>query len=100
MFDTLARSWEFTKLSFGILFDFKKLIFFPIISTLAFIVVSASFFVPLWSLGVVDTWMTELEEGTIAGEAVMWLLILVFYFISYFVMSFFNTGLIACALKV
>lgn len=100
MFDTLARSWEFTKLSFGILFDFKKLIFFPIISSLAFIVVSASFFVPLWSLGVVDTWVTELEEGTIAGEAVMWVLTLVFYFISYFVMSFFNTGLIACALKV
>lgn len=100
MFETLSRSWEFTKLSFGILLDYKQLIVFPIFSTIAFLAVSASFVLPMWSLGIFDAWAADAEEATASSEAVMWLVLFVFYFINYFVMSYFNTGLIACALRV
>ncbi len=100
MFATFSRSWEFTKLSFGILFDFKQLIIFPILSTAAFLVVAASFIVPMWTFGVIEAWTAQMDEGTIASEVMMWVFMLAFYFVSYFVMSFFNTALIACALKV
>ena len=100
MFATLSRSWEFAKLSFGILLDFKQLIFFPIISTFAFLVITASFFAPLWAFGVLDAWFRSAEQGGAAGEVMMWLTLLIFYFVAYFIMAFFNTGLIACTMKV
>lgn len=100
MFETLERSWQFTKLSLGILFDYKRLVIFPIVSMLAFAVVSASFALPLWSTGFMDDVPAKVEEGTFAGEVLVWGVMFVFYFVSYFIMSFFNTGLIACALKV
>ena len=32
MFDKFRRSWEFAKISYGIIWDFKSLIIFPIFS--------------------------------------------------------------------
>ncbi|MHC4804421.1 MAG: hypothetical protein ACYTFF_20295 [Planctomycetota bacterium] len=41
MFATIGRSWQFAKISYGIVWDFKKLIVFPLLSTLAAILVIA-----------------------------------------------------------
>ena len=35
MFDKIGRSWEFAKISYGLLWDFKQLIIFPLLSTIA-----------------------------------------------------------------
>ncbi|MHC4903966.1 MAG: hypothetical protein ACYTGD_20225 [Planctomycetota bacterium] len=51
MFATIGRSWQFAKISYGIVWDFKKLIVFPLLSTLAAILVIASFAAPLWATG-------------------------------------------------
>ena len=47
MFQTLARSWEFAKLSYGLLWEQKRLLVFPLLSGVAALVVTLSFFLPL-----------------------------------------------------
>jgi hypothetical protein len=99
MFETLGRSWEFTKMSFGIIWDFKNLIIFPMVSSAVFLVVCASFAIPFWLTGMVDQLAAGLEQGDAAGEVLYWVLLFAFYFVSYLVMTFFNTGLVACAMQ-
>ena len=103
MFATLGRSWEFAKISYGILWDYKQLVIFPIISGTAALLVLASFLLPLWGTGTIEQWMqlAESDAPIPAGDkALMWTLLFALYFCSYFVMIFFNCGLTACAMKV
>ncbi|MHC4415187.1 MAG: DUF6159 family protein [Planctomycetota bacterium] len=105
MFATLARSWQFAKISYGIIWDFKRLLVFPLVSILASGVVLASFLVPLWGTGTLEAWL-EFADGdsttkaTAADQVWMYLTLFLFYFCSYFVITFFNSGLVACAMKV
>lgn len=88
MFERIGRSWELVKASGRILLEDKKLLVFPVISGIVTILVVISFILPLLLTGVV-------LGTTRAGPA--WLLYLfLFYVVSYFVVIFFNTGLITC----
>ncbi len=105
MFATIGRSWQFAKISYGIVWDFKKLIVFPLLSTLAAAAVIASFVVPLWFSGTLEAWMAfadqEAETAASTGDqAAMYVTLFLFYFCCYFVIVFFNSALTACALKV
>ena len=97
MFATIGRSWEFAKISYRILWDFKKLIVFPVISSAAAIVVTASFLLPLWGTGMLAKWTSADETSSSLS---MWVTLFIFYFANYFVIVFFNSALTACALKV
>ncbi|MHC4079963.1 MAG: DUF6159 family protein, partial [Planctomycetota bacterium] len=105
MFATIGRSWQFAKISYGIVWDFKKLIVFPLLSTLAAILVIASFAAPLWATGTIQGWVeaADPEAGvtvTTADQVAMYATLFLFYFCNYFVIVFFNSALTACALKV
>jgi hypothetical protein len=103
MFATIGRSWEFAKISYGILWDYKQLVVFPIVSGTAALAVLASFALPLWGTGTLEHWMQLVESETpvpAGDQTLMWSLLFAFYFCSYFVIVFFNCGLTACALKV
>lgn len=105
MFATLSRSWEFAKISYGILWDHKSLIVFPLVSTAAAALVTASFLVPLWTTGTLEKWLQFMDEesatvATTADQVWMYGILFLFYFCSYFVIVFCNAGLTACALKV
>ena len=101
MFDKLSRSWEFAKISYGIIWDFKQLVVFPILSTVAAILVSASFLLPLWGAGAIEQWLQFMdEEQADRGSVAMYVTAFCFYFCSYFVIVFFNAALTACAMKV
>jgi hypothetical protein len=105
IFDTLSRSWEFAKISYGIIWDFKRLLVFPLASTIAAAAVLASFLLPLWGTGTLETWMEfASSDGTTqastSDQIWMYVTLFLFYFCSYFVITFFNTGLVACAMKV
>ena len=105
MFATLSRSWEFAKISYGILWDYKKLIVFPLVSTVAAAIVTASFLVPLWTAGTLEKWLDFMDEesatvATTTDQIWMYGILFLFYFCCYFVIVFFNAGLTACALKV
>jgi hypothetical protein len=100
MFGKLSRSWYFAKLSYGTIWNNKSLLLFPIVSALASIVVLASFAGGVWASGLVE-WV-ETVDGTqahLANEAVGYAIAFLFYFVSYFVIVFFNVGLTACALQ-
>lgn len=104
MFATLGRSWQFAKISYGIIWDFKKLVIFPLLSTIAALAVLASFALPLWASGTLEHWMevldNEAQQPAASDQAVMWVTLFLFYFSSYFVIVFFNSALTACAMKV
>lgn len=102
MFATLSRSWEFAKISYGMLWACKSLVVFPVMSGAAALVVLASFAAPLWGMGTVEQWLAafESEAGPTSGQQVaMWTTLFAFYFASYFVIVFFNIALTACAMK-
>lgn len=102
MFATLSRSWEFAKISYGMLWACKRLVVFPVMSGAAALVVLASFAAPLWGMGTIEQWTAayESEAGVTTGQQVaMWTTLFAFYFASYFVIVFFNTALTACAMK-
>lgn len=102
MFATLSRSWEFAKISYGMLWACKSLVVFPVMSGAAAMVVLASFIAPLWGTGTIEQWMAAFESeagATPAQQAAMWITLFAFYFASYFVIVFFNTALTACAMK-
>ncbi len=93
MFERFSRSWALVRASAGVLRSDKELLLFPVLSTLAAIIVLASFIAPAVGLG----WLEALDEG---GEAspVMWLWAFAFYLSQYFVMFFFNSALVGAAM--
>ena len=101
-FGRMSRSWEFAKISYGIIWDFKSLLIFPLLSLTATIIVMASFLLPLWGTGDLAEWMKFLDDegGTNQVPPVAYVLTFAFYFACYFVIVFFNTALTAAALKV
>ncbi len=103
MFESIGRSWAFAKMSYGIIWDFKQLMIFPILSIFSALVVLASFYLPLWSTGTLDQWMTFLDGESPAPGPIpisFWIIAFLFYFANYFVIVFFNSALTACAFRV
>lgn len=105
MFASLGRSWEYAKISYGIIWDFKQLLIFPLVSTAASALVLASFLFPLWTSGTLELWMKIADgdaaaQATTADQVMMYFVLFLFYFCTYFVIVFFNCGLTACAMKV
>lgn len=88
MFDRIARSFELVKASWRILMGDKKLLAFPILSGIVTLLVIASFILPLIFSG----GALSLTTDTVAGIVLLFL----FYLVTYFVVIFFNVGLIHC----
>ncbi len=99
MFASLSRSWEYAKISYGVIWENKQLVIFPILSSIAAILVMASFIVPLWSTGMIDR-MTSDDPAAAVSDAILYTILFAFYFCNYFVIVFFNSALTACAMRV
>jgi len=102
MFGRLENGWQMIRQSWEVLKLDKELLVFPLVSGLACLVVMISFAVPLWASGLVDSVM---EQQAAAGGGVDqttqilgYVILFAFYFVNYFVIVFFNTALIACAI--
>lgn len=77
----------------------KELLVFPLISGIACIFVMASFAVPLWASGYVDTVMNGDENGiSQMDQFIGYVVLFAYYFVNYFVIIFFNSALVACAI--
>jgi hypothetical protein len=94
MFERLSNGWQLAKESWGVLQQDKELIVFPILSGISCLLVVASFLVPLWAADAFANAGNAPEEFQ---EPIAWLLMFLFYFVNYFVVTFFNSALIACA---
>ncbi len=88
MIDRIIRSFELVKASWRILMEDKKLLAFPIISGIVTLLVIATFIpVIFFSNG-----LFSFNTNTLGGIGFLFL----FYLVSYFVVIFFNVGLISC----
>ncbi len=89
-----SRSWALMKASWEILKKDKEILVFPILSGIMLVVVIFSFIFPMF---LADS-VFSLENMTSKVEKVFnSILIFLFYFITYFIMIFFNSAIIACA---
>ena len=82
---TLARqSWQALRLD-------KQLVVFPLASGIACLLVLASFVAGIWGSGAA-------QRADALGETTTWAILFAWYFASYFVIVFFNSALVFCAL--
>jgi len=98
MWGRMANGWMLAKESWNVLRCDKELLLFPLLSGIACMFVLASFAVPLWASGYVGGVMED-QEGARgpAGEVLGYVILFAFYFVNYFVIVFFNSALVSCA---
>lgn len=87
MFEKFSRSWGLVKASASVLRADKELMLFPILSSLATLLVMATFALPVFALKLFDNGFNIV--GAVLGFA--------FYFCQYSVIVFFNSALVAAA---
>ena len=68
---------------------------FPLLSGIACLVVLAGFVIPLWGTPQAQA---ILKERHVPNDPLSYVLLFLFYFVNYFVIVFFNSALVACAI--
>ena len=97
-----ARSWELFKQSGRVLMADKQLMLLPILSSVACLLVLATFLVPL---ALTIDWASMGAAHTSSGREKLPLLpwhyavLALYYFVNFFVITFFNSALVACAIR-
>ena len=89
MGNTFSRSWALGKESYAILKGNPQLALFPIISGVASVLVMIAFAIPIF--------LTNPSQRTDTSNPLYYGLLFAFYVVSYFVVIFFNSGLVCCA---
>ena len=85
------RSWALTKCSFQVLRSDKELLVFPLVASIAAIMVAATIVLPMFGLG-----LFENMDGGRSFELYVWGF--AFYLVQYFVIFFFNSALVGAAM--
>ena len=99
MFERVGNGWQLAQQSWRVLKLDKELLLFPLISGIACVFVMASFAVPLWMSGYVGEVTDGNEEGVSQMHQIIgYVVLFAYYFANYFVIVFFNSALIACAI--
>jgi hypothetical protein len=95
MFERMAMGWRLGLAAFGVLRENKKLLVFPLLSGICCLMVLVSFAAPIvYSERLRDM----LDQGDAANQPIWYALLFAFYFVNYFVIVFFNSALVSCAL--
>jgi len=94
MFERIANGWALAKASWQVLRLDKELLLFPLLSGVACLIVITTFAVPLFWAGSFQ----DIEEPGTGMNAAMLVIGFAFYFVNYFVIIFFNSALVACAI--
>lgn len=95
MFERISNGIELARQSLSILREDKKLLIFPLLSSVACGAVLLSFLVPLWFTPYADV---IVEDHQVPQDPVAYALLFAFYFVNYFVIVFFNSALVSCAI--
>lgn len=93
MFERFSRSWSLVKASAVVLRQDKELLVFPLVSTIAALLVAATFIVPAIGLG----WFEQMEGNDGASPAMV-VYGFLFYLVQYMVIFYFNTALVGAAM--
>jgi len=94
MFERIGYTWQLMRASWAVLKQDKMLLLFPLLSALCCGLVVASFVVPLffWSL-----WMPPARQAGAVHQVLYYGMWFAFYLVNYSVITFFNTGIVSCA---
>lgn len=95
MFDRISNGWELAKASLRVLRMDKELLVFPLVSSVCCLLVLASFVAPLWNSQYAAVVFNDHQAP---HDPVAYLILFAFYFVNYFVIVFFNSALVACAI--
>ena len=98
MFDKISRSWSLAGQCWDVLKQDPALLVFPLMSSLALLVLLGSFALPVLAL---SHGFQPLADGSTAhtSRLLFYITMYAFYVVSYAVMMFFNSALISVALK-
>ena len=89
MFERFSRSWALTKASATVLRSDKELLLFPVISSIAALLVAATFLIPIIGLRIFEHGQMG-PLGFVVG--------FIFYVCQYFVIFYFNVALVGAAM--
>lgn len=92
MFDTIGNSWSLVKSSIKVLEADRELLVFPILSSIAVLLLTAVFFVPMLLVG---------YFGHVANQGLVfvdYLILFLFYLIQYLIIFYCNTALVGAAM--
>lgn len=94
MFEKFSRSWNLVKASAAVLKSDRELLVFPLVSSIAALLVAATFIIPM--LG--TNWFRSVSDagGGLPLQFYVWMFL--FYLVQYFVIFFFNTALVGAAM--
>ena len=98
MFDKISRSWSLAGQCWDVLKQDPALLVFPLMSSVALLVLLGSFALPVLAL---SHGLQPLTDGSTAhtSRLLFYITMYAFYVVSYAVMMFFNSALISVALK-
>jgi uncharacterized membrane protein (GlpM family) len=96
MFDRISNSWQIMGASWDVLKRDKSLVVFPFLSGICCLIVVASFAVPVV---VTRAYVLPQNQGALAAHVAYYGTIFAFYFCNYFVITFFNTAIVSCAIR-
>ena len=93
MFDRFARSWELAGECLRLLLQDKRLLVLPLLSSLAILLLTASFAVPLLPA------LSAHRGGARSLSGLTYVVLFLFYWLQYAIIFFFNTALVEVAMK-
>jgi hypothetical protein len=96
MFAKLSYTWELMRASWDVLKRDKRLLIFPLLSGICCLLVMASFAIPIFITG---AWHPPGKAAGAARQVAYYGTLFAYYFVNYFVITFFNAGIVACAIE-
>ncbi|HUI05761.1 MAG TPA: DUF6159 family protein [Verrucomicrobiae bacterium] len=95
MFAKISYTWSIMRASWDVLKRDKTLLLFPLLSGLCCLLVLLSFLVPIFLTG---AWQPPAPGTARVDTSVYYGILLLFYLANFFVITFFNTAIISCAM--
>jgi hypothetical protein len=99
MFTRIAYTWDLMKASWDVLKKDKGLLLFPLLSGVSCLAVLASFAIPYWLTAAGRPHSGAAGGTTWHFSPAHYIVLFAFYFCNYFVITFFNSAIIACAIE-
>lgn len=101
MFKSFSNGWQLVKSSYSVLRQDKELMLFPLLSTVAMIVVTLFMMIPLSAMGIFESaeaTTTAAQSSSEPNGFVLFVMTFLFYFIMYTIVIFCNSALIGAAM--
>jgi hypothetical protein len=93
----ISNGWDLARQSWAVLMADKKLLVFPVVSSVVCLVVVASFLVPI---AVTVDWNevanSNQQNANVKFQPAYYAVLFAMYLVNYFVMIYFNSALVAC----